>query len=157
MIACGGRDVSADVGEQVRKDVERMQALQRCAFIPAHISALRLRDAPCETVFDLNFADLLRYRQHVDTRASALDVHPGLRRLFSTVLHRALWRLMRFQHERLFFRQNLINSHVAALLEMQARHQADAMADVSARLETLERKVAGSIDAAHPVGRPGSA
>ena len=156
MIACGGRDESADLGDQVRKEVDRMQALQRCAFIPSHISALRLREAPCETAFDLTFADLLRYRQHVDTRASALEARPGWRGFLSTTIRRVLWRLMRFQHERLFFRQNLINSHVAALLEMQGRHQAEAMAEMSARLETLERKTAGSSRAANPAGRPGS-
>lgn len=154
MMSCGGRDVSAEWGEHLRDEVAHMQARQRCAFWPAHLSALRLREASSEGAYDLIFADLLRYRRHVDTQAVAPEPRPGLRGRLAAGLHRLLWRLMRFQHERLFFRQNLINSHLAALAEFQARHQAEMLADMSARLDALERRASSSPSGTLPRERP---
>lgn len=115
-----------------------MKAAGTCAFFPASISALRLRDAPSEAAYLSTFAELVRHRQHTDTRSLPLPRRPGVKGWFAGKLRTALWRVLRYQHDRMSFRQNLVNSNFAMLLDLERQRRQEETSLLDARLAALE-------------------
>ncbi len=120
-ILIGGRDQTADFAVPMAAAVQAMEQRKDSVFLPPHMSALRLREARSGAELVSLYADILRYRHHIDP--SALDLPPprNLRQRAMNLIRRLLWKVLRYQHERMFFRQNLVNSHLTGLLDLQAR------------------------------------
>lgn len=127
-----------------------MEATRDCVFLPENMSALRLRDARDEDEYGRLFARLLHYRNHVDTQAFHVARRDGFVGGLLAKLRLKLWRVLRYQHDRMFFRQNLVNSHMTALLEAQASCFSREIEQLRARIDAMEERP-GS-----PAGRPDS-
>ena len=114
-ILVAGRDRTAELSAPLAVLVREMEQRGASVFLPHDRSSLRLRDATSAPELMSLYADQLRFRHHVD--------------LATTVL---LWRILRYQHQRAFFRQNLINSHLVGLLDMQTRELRALRSEVEA-------------------------
>jgi hypothetical protein len=129
-ILIGGREVTPDFAPAMNAAVRQMEQRKDSVFLPPHMSALRLRTARSGSELGATYADLLRYRHHVNPAAFFLPPARNLRERVLNGMRRLLWKVLRYQHERLFFRQNLINSHFTGLLDLQARELQALRAEV---------------------------
>ena len=120
-ILIDGHDRTAEFAKSMAAAVQAMEQRKDSVFLPPHLSALRLREARSGAELGSLYADILRYRCHVDPSAFFLPPPRTLRQRAMNLLRRLLWKVLRYQHERMFFRQNLINSHLTGLLDLQAR------------------------------------
>ncbi len=120
-IVIGGCDRTAELLEPMAGAVRAMEERKDSVFLPEHVSALRLACVRSGTELALEYARLIRYSQHVDPGAFCLPPPRGAKGRVMHALRMVLWKVLRYQHERMFFRQNLVNSHLTGLLELQAR------------------------------------
>lgn len=108
----------------------------RVRMSPGEISALRLAETESEARFQDRFIQLMRIREGVDTNPFRIPRAPGWRGSLAVRLKVFLWQLLRYQHDRITFRQNLINSSLGGALEFEHRLR-------SREIDELRRSVAG--------------
>lgn len=135
-IIISGKDRTGDVGAQIVEDAARRAKDPRCAFLPWSTSALSLRDEKCAPDYLDRFLLLLRSKTHVGTLAFDIPRRPGLMGHIQGAARAFLWRVLRYQHDRLAFRQNVINTQLASALEFE-RAESKKLAE---RIAALEKK-----------------
>lgn len=138
-ILIAGKDCTQNLSPAMSEATVRMHSLGECYYLAPHMSSLRLRDARNESELVAIYAELMRFRHHVgfsDLRPSAPR---NLRDRILNTLRGFLWKLLLYQHEKSFFRQNLINSHFTGLLELQARHFAREIARLQSEVAALRK------------------
>lgn len=118
-IILAARDRTDEFRASISDAVRRMEAKGVCTFLPPEISALRLREAQTEAEYLDMFTDLVRRRQHVDTRGFVIPRRGGAVGRLLWIIRALLWEALRYQHDRMAFRQNQVNSNLMALLEAQ--------------------------------------
>ena len=118
-ILISGKDCSHDPGSRIAAEAAERMRDPRCAFLPPEISALSLRDARTEREYDDQFVRLVRAKSPVNTQDFDLPPRPGLAGAVYAAVRKFLWRLLRYQHDRVVFRQNFVNAQVASALEFQ--------------------------------------
>lgn len=135
-IIVAGKDRSAELGPALAEEADRRSQDPRCLFLDWSVNALSLADARDEGDYLHRLTRLVRAKNHVDTRIFDIPRRPG--RLGSALagFKRLLWKVLRYQHDRVTFRQNLINSNLTALLEFQQGE----IKRLAARLAELERE-----------------
>ncbi len=152
-LVIAGKDRTADLGAALRRDAEAMARGGRDRTpprLPPAISALVLRQAGSDAAYLDEFLRLLRYRDGVDTCAFAIPGRPGPLGRLAVAVRRLLWRLLRYQHDRMAFRQNLINSALVSALEFEQSRRRAACDALERRLAALELPGAGRIGPAAP-------
>ncbi|MBI3986938.1 MAG: hypothetical protein HY343_08470 [Lentisphaerae bacterium] len=140
-IQVAGKDCGAELGALIRERAAGRDP-EAVADIPGDINVLRLARARTETDYLTELIRLTRYRDGVNTLDFDIPRKPGLMGLFMAGLRAFLWKLLRYQHDRIAFRQNLINYQFSSVLEFEAtwfRREAEAMKSAVAE---LEKKVA---------------
>ena len=130
-IRIAGQDQTAALKPHLDAETARMDAAGECVFFPPEISALRLRGQPSQAAYLEALTDLVRRRHHIDTLGFRIPRKPGAVGKGLSLVRAFLWKLFRYQHDRMAYRQNLVNSHLMALVEMQG-----------AELKDLRRRVA---------------
>lgn len=135
-IQIAGRDCTNEWGAILETEPRRMAALGECAFLPPEISALRLRGQPNHAAYLDALEDLVRRRHHMDTVGFRIPRKPGTMGAVLFRVRTVLWKLLRYQHDRMAFRQNQVNSNLMALLEMQGAE----LQELRKRLERVEER-----------------
>jgi len=141
-IVVAGRDCTRELEPALRARAGQMargSPRRRPAAFSSDIRALALREAGSEAQYLDELIRLLRYRHGVDTVAFSIPRRPGFLGRLSAAIKRRLWRALRYQHDRIVFRQNGINMLLVNALEFedaQRRREAD---EWRRRLEALER------------------
>jgi hypothetical protein len=130
-----GKGRSADLGEDIRRAAARLRLAQ--PYSPAD-SALSLKDAPDERAFLERFCRLVRL--HHGVRTADFDI-PARRGRAAVAIKRALWRLLRYQHDRIAFQQNAMNELLVEALEMQQALQRRETTELRDRLARVEREL----------------
>lgn len=120
-IEIAGQDRTAEWKPALDTETARMAERGECVFFPPEISALRLRGAKNEAEYLDALTDLVRRRHHIDTLGFRVPRRAGAAGAVMGKIRSFLWKLLRYQHDRMAYRQNLVNSHLMALLEMQGR------------------------------------
>lgn len=140
-ISVAGQD-RPDVAEQVRQaaDCLRRSRRQPSAVSP-EIGAPALAGADSDAGHHANFLRLLRYRDAVDTLDFEIPRRPGPLGWFLQRAKRLLWKLLRYQHDRIAFRQNLINGLFTQALENEWRLRCRETDELRARVEKLEQRL----------------
>ena len=134
-----GQDRSAELGKELtRRAAGRTAAVRRLA---AQDSALSLREATDEADFANRFFRLVRMRHGISTEDAPIPAQPGWSRRFVIPLKRRLWRLLRFQHDRFAFHQNVLNELLVHALEFQQKVSALQRKELEARVLRLENEV----------------
>lgn len=141
-IIVANKDRTSDMGAEIRQSASALQH-GRCVpeFISPEISALCLLKAKSEDDYLREFVRILRYRDAVDTLDFDIPKKPGLFGLILAKLKVFLWKLLRYQHDRIAFRQNLINGTLTSALEFESACREKETAELKKRIEALETLV----------------
>lgn len=141
-IMIAGQDRTRDVGESLRRQAGAMQGAPACrkpACFPEEISALALARAKSDAEYMEELIRLILYRDAVDTFDFTIPRKPGLAGRLKTGLKAFLWKLLRYQHDRIAFRQNLINGLYSSALEFEVALRRKEAADLKRRVSELEK------------------
>ena len=85
---------------------------------------------------------MLRKRHGVRTTAYYVPRGPGWRGRIAVALKTVLWKLLRYQHDRLTLQQNLINELEINAVEFQRDRVNQELADLKRRVADLEQACA---------------
>jgi hypothetical protein len=118
----------------------RGDVLCQPARLPEEISALALSRTKSAEDYLGELTRLLRYREGVDTRSFHIPVRPGPCGRMIGRVKQGLWKLLRYQHERMAFRQNLINAQLTSALEFEIVQRRQETDDLKRRLAELEKQ-----------------
>lgn len=135
-IIIADRDRTEEWGPALRAEADRRMADPVHVALPPALQAQSLRQAGREAVFLDQWTDLVRRKCHVDTLKFDIARSPGT---VGGLLQRArqvLWRVLRYQHDRVISRQNQVNSYLLAAVEFQN----EEIRRLRAQVETLERR-----------------
>ena len=137
-----GQDRSQDMGPALRQQAAMMARgddRHQPARIPADISALTLTRAKSDAEYMDHLMRLLCYRDAVDTVDFHIPMHPGLVGQCMARFKAFLWKLLRYQHDRAAFRQNLINTQLTSALEFEFAERKKTTDDLKRRVAELEK------------------
>lgn len=109
--------------------------------ISSEIGALALKKARSDADYLAHFIRLLRYRDACDTCDFYIPRRPGFPGSLMAGIKKTLWKLMRYQHDRIVFRQNLINGLFTNAIEFEIAERRRTHAELSRRLDKLEAAV----------------
>jgi len=141
-ISIAGQDRTQDLGQTLRQQAEIMARgddRHQPARITADISALALARAKSDAEYLDHLIRLIHYREAVDTLDFDIPRKPGVAGLCMKRLKAFLWHLLRYQHDRIIFRQNLINTQLTSALEFEVTQRQNEMADLKRRVAELEK------------------
>lgn len=119
-------------------------------YVPAELNALELRKAGSQTEYLAILTRLIRYRDNVDTVPFDIPHRGGLRGQCSVWIKKRLWNLLRYQLDRITFRQNLINSLYTSALEYEWEERRAEIACLESRIAALEKGVNDTDSPAQP-------
>jgi len=141
-IRIAGQDRSADIGVELASRAARHQgALSRWSPDDSALSLMTARD-PGDYLD--RFCRLLRLRYTVSTEAFPIPGKSGtvgtLMRKFKSIL----WKLLRYQHDRMAFQQNAINELVISSVDFQRAASQQSMAALEQRIQSLEAELASA-------------
>lgn len=142
-LSIAGQDRTADIAPLLRSQAAALESAperRRPLLLPPEISALALSRAKSEAEYLSELIRLLHFREGVDTLPFGIPSRPGPRGWLMTQFKRALWRLLRYQHDRIAFRQNLINTMLSGALEFEVRQRQKELADLRQRVVELEKR-----------------
>ena len=140
-IMISGQDRTQDIGSRLQSAArERERGPWRPAVVTSALSSLRLSEASTEAQYHQLFLYLLRYRDNVDTLPFAIPHKPGLAGALTAKVKATLWKIFRYQHDRITFRQNLINHLYTSALEFQHHSQQREIQELRQRIAALESK-----------------
>lgn len=132
-------DRTADIGRDVSAAAKAMVAAKSRDDLPIFFSpgdsVLTLKSSKNEAEYMDRLTTLLLSRTGIGTFDFYVPRKPGFLGSVGAVVKRILWRLLRYQHDRVAFQQNFINIQLTAAIEfMQAEYEH--------KIDVLEKKVA---------------
>jgi hypothetical protein len=136
-----GKDRSSDLGQQMADRAKQRVQSNSISFLSPQHSALRLKEEITSEGYLGQYIQLLRIRHGVSTAPFAVPARAGLSGRIMAMVRRFLWRLLRYQHDRTTFQQNLINELLIDGIEMQQKMMQDKTERIMKRMETLEAEV----------------
>ncbi len=145
-ITIAGKERGGDIGAEIKRRAQitaNLPANQRPAVFAPEIGALSLRAAQSDADYLERLVGLLRCRSAYDTLDFDMPVRPGRVGRLMRPLRKMLWKLLRYQHDRIAFRQNMINGFLVGALEFEVaerRRETDELRQRLERLEKTERK-----------------
>ena len=139
-LSVAGKDRSGDLGRAVAADAARLQAAGDVGALSPEHSALVLKTATDRADYLRRYLGLLRLRHGVRTADYYIPRGPGWRGRLAVALKTVLWKLFRYQHDRIAFQQNAVNELAIDALEFQREELERDLADVKRRLAALEQE-----------------
>lgn len=140
-ILVAGQDRTPDLGAEIQKCAAALKKRKGRAAPPEispEIGALVLHKATSDADYLEQLIRLLRYRDAFDTHDFDIPRKPGLLGAVMARLKSVLWRLLRYQHDRIAFRQNLINSLFTNAIEFEALERKRGDHELRERLAKAE-------------------
>ena len=137
-IIIAGKDRTSDLGSEIQQSAETLKKGKGPIFISPEISAADLLNTGSEHEYLQELIRLLRYRDAVDTLDFDIPKKPGLFGLIAAKLKTFLWKLLRYQHDRIVFRHNLINGIFTSTLEFESALREKETVELKRRIEALE-------------------
>jgi len=132
-------DVTDGLGQEVSSSARAMVAAKGRDELPIFLqvqdSVLSLRSAKNEADYLDKLTTLMLSRTGIGTLDFHIPRRPGFVGNCGAALKRLLWKLLRYQHDRVAFQQNCINIQLTAAIEFMR-------AEYEHKIEALERKVA---------------
>jgi len=133
-----GTDRSRDLGEDLARSAAHHKGGRR--YAPEH-SALSLKEAKNEAEFAERFCRLVRMRHGVSTDDFAIPTRGGWQGGIAGGIKRLLWKLLRYQHDRITYQQNVLNELLIAAIELQQKLLAQREGELTARLTRFEEEL----------------
>lgn len=133
-------EFTARIDEAIRQRGDHAAPME----MPADINALALRETRTETEYQSILIRMIRCRDNVDSMPFTIPHRGGWRGRCAAWVKGKLWHLLRYQHDRITFRQNLINSLYAGAMEFERSLHGKEIAALKARLQALEEQRSGA-------------
>jgi len=147
-LGIAGQDRSSDVGvDLTRRATRHSGALSRWS---CEDSALSLKTAHDPGEYLDRYCRLLRLRYSVSTEAFPIPGKPGLAGTILRSVKSALWKLLRYQHDRMTLQQNAINELIISSVEFQRASSRQTITALEDRIQSLETEVARLRQKANP-------
>ena len=139
-IFVGGKDRSDDVGARIRCAAERRRLGPAPSVVSPDINALCLLRVSSENAYLREFLRILPYRDAFDAADVKISTRSGPVGWALTKVKSLLWRLIRFQYERVAFRQNLINRMFTTAIQAEVDSRERDLKELRFRIEALESR-----------------
>lgn len=135
-----GKDRSADLGATLARQSQRHQG----ALSPwsPRDSALSLKESQNATDYLERLCRLMRLRYALGTETFPIPARPGVAGNLLRKLKGFLWKLLRYQHDRMAFQQNSINELVISSLDFQQAASKRRIDSLEQRIRALETELA---------------
>ena len=141
-ITVAGQDRTGDLGPAMAAEADRLRAGGGIGALAPDHTALRLKRSRDLDDYVYHFVELLRMRHGVRTSDYYIPRGPGLRGTVAVAVKTFLWKLLRYQHDRLTLQQNLINELEINAVEFQRDRVNQELADLKRRVADLEQACA---------------
>ena len=138
-VVVAGKDRTQDLGREATVAADTLSQKGVVPFLSPQHSALSLKSARNEREYLELFTNLTRMRHGVRTGDFYIAAQPGWKGRIMTWLKTALWRRLRYQHDRIAFQQNLINELNTQTLERQNAVLTQEIEQLRRRVEQLEK------------------
>ena len=142
-LSVAGQDRTHDLGRELRQQAAVMERGEsnhkpKPSLVAPDIMPLARVQSEAEYLDQL--IGLIRSRNAVDTLDFAIPRKSGMVGLCMTRLKAFLWKLLRYQHDRIAFQQNLINTQLTSALEFELAQRQKETADLKRRVAELEKQ-----------------
>ena len=142
-IFIGNTDRTAELGPALNAAAERALADPRHVLLPPELLATSLRGCRDEREFLDRLLELVRRKSHVDTIRFDIPRKPGFVGSAMAAVRKFLWRALRYQHDRVIFRQNMVNSQFMNAIEFERDLLRADVVRLEKRIEQLEKNRGG--------------
>jgi hypothetical protein len=136
------QDRSSDIGAGVSAAARRFEADPPRMLAPQH-SALALKDARTGREYLDRFVELVSLRHGARTADFEIPRKPGLAGAVMARVRGVLWRLLRYQHDRMSFQQNLVNELLLDAVSFERESRRRELESLKQRVDALESGRAG--------------
>ena len=140
-ILIAGQDCTKELGGEIAQKAAELKKLTGRAAPPkisAEIGALSLHKAFSDADYLNHFVRLLRHRDAFDTYDFDIPRKPGPFGAVMAAIKMVLWKLLRYQHDRIAFRQNLINGLFTSAVEFEMAERKKTDDELARRLNKTE-------------------
>ena len=140
-IIIAGQDCTKELGGEIWQRAAALKKLTGRAAPPkvsVEIGALALHKAASDADYLNHVVRLLRYRDAFDTYDFDIPRKPGLVGSVMARIKKVLWKLLRYQHDRIAFRQNLINGLFTSAVEFEMAERKRTDDELGSRLDKAE-------------------
>jgi len=138
-LVIAGKDRTADLGQAISGRAARHRG--PLFAWPPEDSALSLKGSAGPSDYFDRFWRLMRLRHAVSMDAFFIPAKPGWVGNGIRQIKKVLWKILRYQHDRAAFRQNIINELVAGAVEAQQASVRKDMADLERKVHRLETEL----------------
>jgi hypothetical protein len=136
-LSVAGRERTQELGGELAARAGRRPPLKCPPLAPEH-SALSLGAARNRRDYLERFAVLIRIRQGLKTDSFDIPAPAGWRGGLLRAARTVLWRLLRYQHDRMAGQQNTINEFLIYAWELERQQVRQELAALTERCERLE-------------------
>lgn len=119
VILVGGQDRTAEILPFLDAAVASVPPSRHLRGLHENDSAMSLLQSAHENDYQDRLISLLRMRRGMDTRDFEVPVRPGWIGRLQKPIRVFLWRLLKYQHDRMAFQQNMINEMLVSALEYE--------------------------------------
>jgi hypothetical protein len=134
-----GRDRSEDLGHQVTGEARRLAARDDAPeFLDYPFSAVSLNSSGSGAEYLDRMLNLLTDKTGVSTEPFYIPRKPGPLGTLAAACKRLLWKVFRYQHDRVVFQQNMINLQLTAAIEFMHKEHSKETAALRERIAELE-------------------
>ena len=143
-VIVAGRDRTAELGPYLKKQAVLMARRPEAPEqFPDNVTALSLREAASDADSLDRLFRLVWQRTGLATADFYVPRRAGIAGRLMAGLRTFLWKVLRYQHDRMAHQQTLVNTQLALTLElMHARHKQE-MAELRERLRQIEKATNG--------------
>jgi len=147
-LTIAGQDRSLDIGA----DLTRRAARHQGALSPwaPQDSALSLRQSGSPSDYLARYVKLLQLRHALSTETFTIPGKPGVAGTLLRQIKGFLWKLLRYQHDRMAFQQNVINELAISALDFQRTTSQQTFASLEQRIKVLEAAIASRKEVSEP-------
>jgi hypothetical protein len=133
------RDVTASLGADIANAAQERAKHASPRFHVPEVSALSLRNCKNEAEYFASFVKLLRMRHGASTDDFEIQRAPGFVGGMMKTVRGFLWKLLRYQHDRMIFQQNLINEMIIHAVEFEVAQQSREISKLRTELAELRQ------------------
>ncbi len=138
MIWIAGQEASDELRAEFHRKQEAMRASGLFYFGPREASALRMASAGDDSEWLALWMQILPQRAGIALDGFTIAAQPGFRGRVLQRVRSLLWRVFRYQHERVAYRQNLVNAHMVTAIRFHYLQMVNECAELRGRIEQLE-------------------
>jgi hypothetical protein len=143
-IQVANQDRTAELGAVLRQQASSRHPVGMPPKLAPQHSALALRNARNTAEFQNILVNLIRIRRGITTADFPIPRKPGWKGGLLAGARRILWKLFRYQHDRMAFQQNVLNELMIGALEFEREQRLSETEALRRRVEVLEQKQGGA-------------